>query len=281
MEMMAASRYASKVHRYFVAIGIFVNKPRLKSRIYNITHADVTSCKIKRQNYQEYHKDCLRELSGEPRLEILKVTAISFAHRLICDENDKKMNANELDFWIANGVDINKSLPIAETWEEETLIMKNTTPLCYAIRNREYNLVRLLLTHGANPNLRDYEGIHPLKWADQRRYGMLYLLLNHGLIWPTNNSGMMRRIQYIIKDYHKSLRDGWFNFLSEIKELAEPHLYLAAVREFCSDKSDEQIRRLSHRFSAATMRKFQTKFLSSEDEIVREFGLRMSKIAIE
>jgi hypothetical protein len=61
----------------------------------------------------------------------------------------------------------------------------DSTPLMYALKTHDghrcsINVIRLLLEHGADPNLQDAEGKTPLMYAAKRDQHIVRLLLEHG-----------------------------------------------------------------------------------------------------
>lgn len=90
----------------------------------------------------------------------------------IREKNDDVVE-KDLEYFIAKGVDVNMRFPNA-------ISEYGDTALLYACEYRNVNLMRLLLKHGADPNLADREGNSPLH----------ALVVSHDSIWMVKEGSL-------------------------------------------------------------------------------------------
>ncbi len=260
MKKIAQMRFTTKARQWLTAMNVYPvhSNTKKQKEYFRVEQEEVDDCAIDHENYKRYVSDDLYEESERHRLAMLKIISVPFVRRLNCtDKYDVEMNAEELDFWIANGVDINASFLIDEKDFYDGVqgfhlrfnaIDTETTPLCYAILTGDYDLVRLFLSRNADPNACDIHERSPLDFVNysylNTPYVMINLLLRYGLVLPENEQ-TTSILEHICDDHLTKLLKRNIFYLSSIEKTGETDIFNKMHKDFCANITDEKVQEIT------------------------------------
>ncbi len=205
---------------------------------------EIKYCLINVDNYREYLANSLLEVEKECQIkkEKAKQQAVirAFTSRLMSNDD---VNEEELLFWTAQGIDLNAYYPIGQR-NYDTM---DVTPICHAISEGRYHLLRLLLKVGADPNVGDdYRSTE--NWLFDEccgsEYIMLSILYNFGY-----ELKIKYREEYVIEDFYKARLEREGHWLYDIWTSKEMHIFDLALRRICKDNIDDQLDEIIRQFT--------------------------------